>query len=152
MLDLLGQGQRPHEVGQIVGQVMDRIEGFGHYLSVAEKDRMNFHNPPERTPELFEKFLPYALALGVEQAWSEQFAGVLSRAAASPAGSDRHYSPRWYSGRGFASRGVTDFASSLGGSFSGAIASSSTAPGSSSGSGGGGSSGGGGGGGGGSGW
>jgi uncharacterized membrane protein len=131
---------------------MDRIEGFGHYLSVAEKDRMNFHNPPERTPELFERFLPYALALGVEQAWSEQFASVLSRAAASPAGSDGHYRPRWYSGRGFARRGVTDFASSLGGSFSGAIASSSTAPGSSSGSGGGGSSGGGGGGGGGSGW
>jgi hypothetical protein len=86
---------------------------------------MNFHNPPERTPELFERFLPYALALGVEQAWSEQFASVLSRAAASPAGADGHYSPRWYSGRGFTSRGVTDFASSLGGSFTGAIASSS---------------------------
>ena len=131
---------------------MDRIEGFGHYLSVAEKDRMNFHNPPERTPELFERFLPYALALGVEQAWSEQFASVLGRAAASPAGSDRHYSPRWYSGNRFHGGRISDFASSLGGSFSGAIASSSTAPGASSGSGGGGFSGGGGGGGGGSGW
>ncbi len=91
---------------------------------------MNFHNPPERTPELFEKFLPYALALGVEQAWSEQFAGVLAAAG---------YRPRWYSGRGFHQHGVSGFASSLGGSFSGAIAASSTAPGSSSGSGGGGS-------------
>ncbi len=57
---------------------MDQIEGFADYLSAAEKDRMNFLNPPERTPELFEKYLPYALALGVEQAWSEQFSSVLA--------------------------------------------------------------------------
>ncbi len=130
-------------------RILDRLEGFELYLSVAEEDRMNFHNPPERTPELFEKFLPYALALGVEQAWSERFAGVL--AAASQKGS-AGYQPRWYSGRGFHEHGVSGFASNLGSSFSGAIAASSTAPGSSSGSGGGGSSGGGGGGGGGSGW
>jgi hypothetical protein len=121
---------------------------------------MNFHNPPERTPELFEKFLPYALALGVEQAWSERFAEVLAAAGQAPGGAGAGYRPRWYSGRGFHERGVSDFASNLGGSFSGAIAASSTAPGaasstapgSSSGSSGGGSSGGGGGGGGGSGW
>ena len=35
---------------------------------------------PERTPELFEKFLPYALALGVEQKWSEQFSTELAAA------------------------------------------------------------------------
>ncbi|MHA1154054.1 MAG: DUF2207 domain-containing protein [Alphaproteobacteria bacterium] len=133
-------------------KVLDRLEGFELYLSVAEEDRMNFHNPPERTPELFEKFLPYALALGVEQAWSEQFAEVLAVAARSPGQGGAGYQPRWYSGRGFHQHGVSDFASNLGGSFSGAIAASSTAPGSSSGSGGGGSSGGGGGGGGGSGW
>ncbi len=133
-------------------KALDRLEGFELYLSVAEEDRMNFHNPPERTPELFEKFLPYALALGVEQAWSEQFAGVLAAAAQAPGNAGGGYRPRWYSGRGFHEHGVSGFASNLGSSFSGAIASSSTAPGSSSGSGGGGSSGGGGGGGGGSGW
>jgi hypothetical protein len=133
-------------------KVLDRLEGFELYLSVAEEDRMNFHNPPERTPELFEKFLPYALALGVEQAWGERFAGVLAAAGRDPSRSDSGYRPRWYSGRSFHQRGISDFASNLGGSFAGAIASSSTAPGSSSGSGGGGSSGGGGGGGGGSGW
>ncbi len=82
---------------------------------------------------------------GGEQAWSEQFAGVLAAASQAPGQSGAGYRPRWYSGRGFHERGVSDFASSLGGSFSGAIAASSTAPGSSSGSGGGGSSGGGGG-------
>jgi uncharacterized membrane protein len=132
---------------------MDRIEGFKLYLSVAEQDRMNMLNPPERTPALFEKFLPYALALGVEQQWSEQFSGVLAQAGAAPGdGAHRHgYSPGWYAGRGL-DRGLAGFSSALGGAFAGAIASASTAPGSSSGSGGGGSSGGGGGGGGGGGW
>jgi len=131
--------------------LLDRIEGFALYLSVAEKDRLNFHNPPDRTPELFERFLPYALALGVEQAWTEQFAGVVGAAAQGP-GEGGGYRPSWYAGRGFSSRGLSGFASSLGDSFAGAVASSSRSPGSSSGSGGGGSSGGGGGGGGGSGW
>ncbi len=131
-------------------RIMDQIAGFADYLSVAEKDRMNLLNPPERTPELFERFLPYALALGVEQNWSEQFADVLADAGVGTSRSGHHYSPRWYSGRG-GQGGIGDLSSSLGG-LSGAVASASTAPGSSSGSGGGGSSGGGGGGGGGGGW
>ena len=61
-------------------KIMDQIEGFKLYLSVAEKDRLNLLNPPEKTPALFEKYLPYALALDVENAWSEQFAEVLARA------------------------------------------------------------------------
>jgi len=132
-------------------RMMDQIEGFADYLSVAEKDRMNFHNPPERTPELFERFLPYALALGVEQAWSEQFSDVLAQAGQQQGRRNGHYSPRWYVGRSF-DGDFGSFASSLGSGFSGAIAAAATAPGSSSGSGGGGSSGGGGGGGGGGGW
>ncbi|MDX1484490.1 MAG: DUF2207 domain-containing protein [Alphaproteobacteria bacterium] len=133
-------------------RMMDQLEGFADYLSVAEKDRMNLLNPPERTPELFERFLPYALALDVEQAWAEQFAGVLARARTPDGTERRHYSPGWYSGRGFGTRGFGDLASALGSGFAGAVSSASTAPGSSSGSGGGGSSGGGGGGGGGGGW
>lgn len=52
---------------------MDEIEGFREYLKVAEEERLNFENPPEKTPEIFEEFLPYALALDVEQKWSEKF-------------------------------------------------------------------------------
>ncbi len=52
---------------------MDEMEGFREYLKVAEEERLNLENPPEKTPELFEKFLPYALALNVEQEWSEKF-------------------------------------------------------------------------------
>ncbi|HBI14949.1 MAG TPA: DUF2207 domain-containing protein [Desulfobulbaceae bacterium] len=128
--------------------VMDQLEGLKMYLSVAEKDRLNLLNPPEKTPALFEQFLPWALALDVEQQWSEQFSDLLAQA-----GRDGGYAPAWYTGHGaFSSGGL---ASSLGSSLASSISSSSTAPGSSSGSGGssgGGSSGGGGGGGGGGGW
>jgi uncharacterized membrane protein YgcG len=127
-------------------RTMDRIEGLKLYLSVAEKERLNQLNPPERTPELFEKFLPYALALDVEQQWCEQFADVLAQARAG-----NGYSPVWYTGSCFVAVGAAGLASSLG-AMSSSISSSSSPPGSSSGGGGGGSSGGGGGGGGGGGW
>jgi len=128
-------------------RLLDKIDGFKMYLGTAEKDRLNFIAPTDKTPELFERFLPYALALDVEQAWAEQFSEVLARA-----GTDRGaYSPVWYSGRSWSPSSPATFATSFGASFASAIASSSTAPGSSSGSSGG-SSGGGGGGGGGGGW
>lgn len=127
--------------------LLDAIEGFRLYLTVAEQRRLEFHNPPEKTPELFERYLPYALALGVEHTWAEQFADVFRRAAEA----GRAYAPSWYIGASWRSFTPEGFASSLAGTFSGAIASSSRAPGSSSGFGGG-SSGGGGGGGGGGGW
>ena len=126
-------------------KILDKIEGFEMYLSTAEKDRLNYLTPVEKTPELFEKYLPYAFALSVEQKWSEQFSDVLAKAAI-----DQNYSPSWYSGTSWSSFNAAGFASSFSSSFSSAVSSSSTAPGSSSGSGG--SSGGGGGGGGGGGW
>jgi uncharacterized membrane protein YgcG len=131
--------------------LLDQIEGFKMFLAATEQDRMNILYPPMRTPELFEKYLPYALALGVEQEWSEQFAEILAYAAQR----GTTYSPAWYSGTAWRTLGASGFASSLGSSFSSAISSSSSPPGSRSGrsgSGGGGSSGGGGGGGGGGGW
>ena len=126
-------------------RILDRIEGFKMFLGATEADRLQRMVPAERTPEVYEKYLPYALALGVEQAWTEQFADVLSTAL-RPDGSGYH--PEWYSGSRFDSARVGSFASAVGSSLSGAIAASSTAPGSHSGGGGGGSSGGGGGGGG----
>ena len=129
-------------------QIMDQIEGFKMYLSVAEKERLELLHPPEKTPELFEKYLPYAFALDVENEWSEQFAEVLAQAAAA----GQSYSPSWYAGRSWNSQNLAGFAEGLGSSLSSSISSAATPPSSSSGSGGGGSSGGGGGGGGGGGW
>jgi uncharacterized membrane protein len=129
-------------------KIMDKIEGFKMYLSVAEQERLDSVGEPAKTPELFESFLPYALALNVENKWAEKFSAVLS----SIDKESTAYKPGWYSGTSWSTLGATGFASSLSGSFSSSISSSSTAPGSSSGGGGGGSSGGGGGGGGGGGW
>ncbi|NLI33773.1 MAG: DUF2207 domain-containing protein, partial [Deltaproteobacteria bacterium] len=98
-------------------QILDKIEGFRMYLTVAEKDRLNMLNPPERTPELFEKYLPYALALGVEHEWAKQFSDVLASAGEGETG----YQPVWYSGHGWSRFGSTGFASSIGSSLSGAI-------------------------------
>ena len=129
----------PTRIGR---QLLDEIEGLRLYLSVAEEDRLNLIHPPDETPELFEKFLPYAMALDVENEWGERFAGVLDRAG---------YEPRWYAGRRWSAVHAGSFASSLGGGMRSAVSSASSAPGRSSGMSGG-SSGGGGGGGGGGGW
>jgi len=128
-------------------RLLDQIEGFRMFLSVADRERLDMLHPPRMTPELFEANLPYALALGVEQQWAEQFAEELQQSGLDP----EEYRPGWYVGTNWTAAGLGSFASSLGGSLSGAVSASSMAPGSSSG-GGGGFSGGGGGGGGGGGW
>jgi uncharacterized membrane protein len=68
-------------------QAASELEGFKMYLKTAEEHRLNLLTPPERTPELFEKLLPYAIALGVENKWGEKFTDVLKRA---------NYNPEWY--------------------------------------------------------
>lgn len=128
--------------------LLDKADGLQLYLEVAEKDEMHFRHPPEKTPALFERFLPYALAMDVENPWAERFAGLFHRLEQE----GHAYRPAWYRGRHWSSSRIGGFSSALGSSLGAAVAGSSTAPGSASGSGGGGSSGGGGGGGGGGGW
>lgn len=134
----------PTPVGR---KVLDHIAGFKQYLSITERERLDRMNPPEETPELFERYLPYAIALGVENRWADRFAGVLAAAAAQG-----QQGFGWYSGSRSPWNNPGRFAESVGSSLASTISSASSAPGSSSGSGGGGSSGGGGGGGGGGGW
>ncbi len=129
-------------------QLLDEIAGFCDYLEVAEKDELNLRNPPEKTPELFEAYLPYALALGVDQEWAEKFSEVMASVRDTDG---RSYQPLWYNGAWSAANLVSS-TSQISSSLNTAISSSVTPPGSSSGGGGGGSSGGGGGGGGGGGW
>jgi uncharacterized membrane protein YgcG len=54
----------------------EHILGLKEYLNVAERDRINFHNAPEKKPARFEKLLPFAMVLGVEKAWAKQFEGI----------------------------------------------------------------------------
>ena len=129
-------------------KVMDEIEGFKKYLSTAETTRLNTLASAEENLALFEKFLPYALALDVDQEWSEHFSATIKQAARDP---DNGYRPGWYDGGAWDARHPTDFANRLGKTLSTTVVAAATAPGSSSGFSGG-SSGGGGGGGGGGGW
>jgi hypothetical protein len=131
---------------QLGAKLLDRINGFRWYLGVAEKQELDARYKPEARPDLFAAYLPYALALGVGNAWAERFADALTPAQMQAA------QPGWYSGGNmgsFTGASFTSFTSDMSSGLSGAIASSSVAPGS---SGGGGFSGGGGGGGGGGGW
>ncbi len=130
--------------------VLDQLEGFATFLTSTEADRYDRLQPEDRPLELFERYLPHAIALGVENRWAERFEGVLD--APTPSGGDGS-SSSWYSANGSGRGGTTGMASALGGAFSSSLSASSAAPSSGGGGGGGGgSSGGGGGGGGGGGW
>jgi uncharacterized protein (TIGR04222 family) len=135
----------PTPAGRIV---MDEIEGFKSYLDTAEQDRLDQMRSPALTPEVFETFLPYAFALGVENNWCKRFAREIPEQARQQTG----YHPGWYNGQVHGISALSHLGNDFGSSFSSAISAASTPPGSSSGSGGGGFSGGGGGGGGGGGW
>ncbi len=59
-------------------RILDALEGFTMYLNVAERDELELRNPPEKTPELFEMYLPFALALGVAPASSQGYGYVFT--------------------------------------------------------------------------
>lgn len=120
-------------------ETKEHILGLKEYLSIAEKDRLEFHNNPERTPEWFDQMLPYAMMLGVEREWAKLFEEIY------------HEAPTWYASHTTASFNAALFAADLKG-FGAAVGSTTQSAPSSSGSSGGGFSGGGFGGGGGGSW
>ncbi len=129
---------------------MDEIEGLKLYLSVAERDELASMpgpdaagTPPTLDAERYQRLLPYAVALDVEDAWTGKFTLAVGAAAAAATTA----AITWYQGGPVGDLGSLTRA--VGSSLSSQIASSSSPPGSSSGGGGGGFSGGGGGGGGG---
>ncbi len=124
-------------------EVLLEAEGLALYMKTAERHRLEMFNPPEETPEVFERLLPYAYALDTAETWANRFENVLR---------EQEYSPGWYSGSSMTAFYSGSAVAAMTSSMASSISSASTSPGSSSGSGGGGSSGGGGGGGGGGGW
>ncbi|HTP45154.1 MAG TPA: DUF2207 domain-containing protein [Candidatus Acidoferrum sp.] len=64
-------------------RVFEKVLGFEQFLGRVESDRIE---RIVKTPEMFEKFLPYAMALHCEKKWVAAFAGI----AMQP--------PQWYSG------------------------------------------------------
>jgi uncharacterized membrane protein len=64
-------------------RALEKVLGFEEFLGRVEKDQIE---RLEKTPELFEKYLPYAMALRVEKKWVQAFSGI----ALQP--------PQWYQG------------------------------------------------------
>jgi uncharacterized membrane protein YgcG len=66
--------------------VLQDILGLSEYIGRAEVEKMEFHDAPEKSPKLFEKLLPYAIALNLTSIWTKQFEGLLQQP------------PQWYVG------------------------------------------------------
>lgn len=64
-------------------RALEKVLGFEEFLTRVETDRFE---RIVKTPQLFEKFLPFAMALGVEQNWVRAFDGIYTEP------------PTWYQG------------------------------------------------------
>jgi len=97
-------------------KLKNEIEGFKLFLKTTEEDRLKvIGTPPTKTPELYEKYLPYAIALGVEKQWSKKFAPVFKELEKR----GTPYTPIWYVGMGrFTTLNADTFVSDLTGSLS----------------------------------
>jgi uncharacterized membrane protein len=60
-----------------------QILGFQEFMNRVDADRLK-----RMPPDTFEKFLPYAMALGVEHRWAKAFEGIIQNP------------PTWYQGYG----------------------------------------------------
>jgi uncharacterized membrane protein len=65
-------------------RALGKVLGFKDFLARVEKGRIDKLND---SPQLFEKYLPYAMAFGVDSRWAEAFANI----AVLP--------PQWYRGK-----------------------------------------------------
>jgi hypothetical protein len=108
--------------------------GFREFLDKVDSDR---YRRMITSPEMFERYLPYAMAFGVEGRWAKAFEDIYREP------------PGWYAGSDYHAFSASHFSASMSSMGTSAASTMSSSP---SGSGGGGSSGGGSGGGGGGGW
>lgn len=111
-------------------RALEGVLGFEEFLDRVESDRFE---RVVRTPEMFEKYLPYAMALGVEKNWVRAFEDIYRRP------------PDWYHGYSHGTFHPRSFVSDLGRMSSAASTAMASSPRSSGGSGFGGGGGGGGG-------
>lgn len=107
-------------------RIKEDIEGFKMFINTAKDDDFE-----DKTPEMFDKYFPYAYVLGLENKWASKFENVLKSS---------EYTPTWCSPYMY-HNGVFDavvFTHAFSSSFSSGMSSAATAPSSSGGSGGGG--------------
>ena len=73
----------PAEFDVFRDELLEGILGFSEFLERVESDK---YERIDMTPDLFERFLPYAMAFGVEKKWASAFDGISQSA------------PQWYRG------------------------------------------------------
>ena len=64
-------------------RTLEQVLGFEEFLSRVEKEN---YARVVKTPEMFERFLPFAMAFGVERQWAKAFKDIVREP------------PRWYTG------------------------------------------------------
>lgn len=87
-------------------RALEGVLGFEEFLTRVETDRFD---RVIKTPEMFEKFLPYAMALGVEKNWARAFESIVTTAPAWYQGTDLTQ----FNARSFTSR-MSDLAARTG--------------------------------------
>jgi uncharacterized membrane protein len=80
-----------HLAAKTVRGARTRVEclGFKEFMTRVDGDRIK-----RMPPDTFEKFLPYAMAFGVEQYWAKAFQGLITEP------------PSWYVGSGYGTPGM----------------------------------------------
>jgi len=68
----LGWGPRLKRKSVLGRQVSDQIAGFRQFLEKVDQDKLNRLNPEADAPQDLARFLPYAIALEVKEAWGDQ--------------------------------------------------------------------------------
>ena len=79
-------------------RMLEKVRGFEEFLRRVESDRFE---RVVRTPEMFERFLPYAMAFGVEAKWARAFRNIYTQP------------PTWYVGSHVAMFNAGSFSSRL---------------------------------------
>lgn len=76
-------------------RLLDELEGYRNYLSLAERDVLDkAGQAPVMSIALYERHLPYAMALGVEQQWTQRFTAELRKGTLAPVEVD--YQPQGF--------------------------------------------------------
>jgi uncharacterized membrane protein len=68
-----------------------QIQGFQEFMNRVDSDRLK-----RMPPDTFEKFLPYAMALGVEHHWAKAFEGIIQNPPTWYQSSDGHMFSTFY--------------------------------------------------------
>jgi uncharacterized membrane protein len=101
-------------------RALEGVLGFEEFLGRVEADRMD---RMIYKPEMFEKYLPFAMALGVEKKWAAAFEGIYTEP------------PQWYTGTSYPTFQPSSFVGNLNRMSASTAAAMASAPRSSGGSG-----------------